>query len=255
MEEYHIKIDYCLSRIKDKLKCDGIAYKVLAEQMNVSLITVKRLLNGSDISMQKLLKICDLAGVDFSELWQSAMNKKSEHYIFTYEQDEAFFRYPHLLSFFDELVTNDGETDAIQKKWSLSDASVYLYLRKLEAIGLIQLSVQQRVSILASFPMGFGPDSKVVKKQIADDLMRVRDRYITTEHDQEFKLVKPLQLNPELREKMYQELIELISRYGELSEKYFLKSEYAEFNLVVCDYDTSLIKDDSAQIINVNGFE
>ena len=57
----------------------------------------------------------------------------------------------------------------------------------------------------------------------------------------------------ELREKMYQELWEIVSRYAELSERYFIQSEHPVFNLVVCGYQAESYEK-PADIINITHF-
>jgi len=70
----------------------------------------------------------------------------------------------------------------------------------------------------------------------------------------EFRIVKPMKLSDELRKKMYHDLFEVISRFAELSEKYFVHSEYPVFNLVTCDYQAKS-ETMSADITNVTGFD
>lgn len=62
-----------------------------------------------------------------------------------------------------------------------------------------------------------------------------------------------MQLRDQLRHKMYEDMFEVISRYAELSERYFIQSEYPVFNLVTCDYQ---VKDsiEHVDIISVTGF-
>jgi len=52
---------------------------------------------------------------------------------------------------------------------------------------------------------------------------------------------------------MHEELFSVISRYAELSEKYFVQSEHPVFNLVTCDYKMASYED-PAEIINVTNF-
>lgn len=67
-------------------------------------------------------------------------------------------------------------------------------------------------------------------------------------------IAKPLKLSIDLREKKYRELCEIVSRYAELSEKYFIQSEHPIVNLAVCSYLTSNTENTS-DIINLTHFD
>jgi transcriptional regulator with XRE-family HTH domain len=67
--EYRNKVRCCLEFVKEHVKKSSIGYQQLAERLGVSILTIKRQLNGHEISMSKLLALCDAAQVDFSEIW------------------------------------------------------------------------------------------------------------------------------------------------------------------------------------------
>jgi len=80
-----------LSRIKSLLKSKGLTYADLAGALDVSEVTVKRVLNNNDISLQRLVQISNILGVSlFEELAELEMAPKKS-YIFTTKQDDYFF--------------------------------------------------------------------------------------------------------------------------------------------------------------------
>jgi len=248
------KLQQCLLLLKQKLKDQGITYQQLANRLDVSLLTVKRQLNSEDIAFSKLLAICDSAEIEFHEIWQQVEAQKPAHTMFTKEQDNAFCRFPNLYQYFVELFLNKKSPQQIQIENSLTTASSYLYLRKLEELELLSLSVGGKVSFLVSAPLGFKKSTKFVFKEIQNALFEVSNRLVDDEKHEDFVLVKPLILPDELRTKMYKETVELVSRYAELSERYFLQSGHPLHHLVVCGYR----RDDihlGFKIINTTNFD
>jgi len=254
MEEYQNRVKACITQIKSEVKAQGINYQTLADRLNTSLLTIKRQLNGNDLSFTKLLSLCDAAGLDFSEIWCSIEQHKVKHHFFTQIQDHAFYNNPHLLGFFYEIYLNKKTPQQIQQEFKLTQASLHLYLRKLESLQLITVSQQNNIRFSIAGPIGFGPDSKVIKKEIAQSLDDLSRLYSSEKQFDTFLLAKPMKLSDDLRIKMHEELLEVISRYSELSERYFVQSEYPTFNLVTGDY---LMKEAefAIKIINVQGFK
>src|SRR5690554_7626556 len=54
-----------MNALKKLLKLKGIVYQDLAEGLELSLPSIKRLFSTGDISLNRLDKICEIAGIDF----------------------------------------------------------------------------------------------------------------------------------------------------------------------------------------------
>jgi hypothetical protein len=254
MNEYQNKVTSCIRLVKERIKAQSLNYQTIADRLNISLLTVKRQLNSDDISMSKLLAICDAAEINFSDIWQTVDEAEITHTLITEEQDSAFYKNPHLFSFFIELFQQKRTAEEIKQQWDLTPASLHLYLRKLETLDLIRVTAQQKISFRVREPIGFDAGSKVMNKEFANQLKQMSKLYGSGEKQSEFMIAKPLKLSVELREKMYQELCEIVSRYAELSEKYFIQSEHPVFNLAVCCYLAGS-SEKTADIINLSHFD
>lgn len=77
MVEYRNVVRLCLELLKKHVKQSSTGYQQLAERLGVSVLTIKRQLNGDEISMSKLLALCDAAQVDFTEIWRKLKTEKS----------------------------------------------------------------------------------------------------------------------------------------------------------------------------------
>ena len=81
--EQQNKVRVCLEVIKDAVKQSSMGYQELADRLGVSLLTIKRQLNGDEISMSKLLALCDAAQLNFTDIWQQVEQRKAEHFEFS----------------------------------------------------------------------------------------------------------------------------------------------------------------------------
>jgi transcriptional regulator with XRE-family HTH domain len=234
--EYQNKVRACLALVKQQVKQRKLNYHYISERLNVSVLTIKRQLNGEDIAMSKLLALCNACEVKFVDIWLEVENRKVQHTEFSKDQDRAFYQNPHLLRYFIELCLNKQSAEALQKEWGLSSASTHVYLRKLEQLALITLSEQNKATLLLAEPIGFGAGSLTVIKPIQAALIDVSEKLASERDDEPFVIVKPMLLPDELRHKMYDELKEVVSRYAELSERYFCDSSHQPQQLVICDY-------------------
>lgn len=254
MEKYQNTVQSCLATIKNQVKLQKITYREIAEKLGVSELTVKRQINGKDISMSKLLALCDAAGIDFADAWDSQNDLKPKHSLFSKEQDAAFFTNPNLMSFFFEMYDRGKAPAEIRKEHDLTSASLHLYLRKLEHLGLIQVSAQQNIHFKIKAPIGFSSDSKVLMRELSE-VLRDLDAALTEgkEFDRYF-ISKPFQLSEELKAKMFEELVEIVSRYAELSEKYFSQSNHEKFEFIAVEYKQPA-RSKIARIKNLTAFD
>lgn len=216
-------IKNCLQLIKDRLKAKDISYRDLAEHMDVSVVTVKRLLNSSDISMERLMTLAEMVDCTLSELLSKAENNPQPHHVFSPKQDEYFDRYPNLMHYFFELFNLGKTPQEIAKSYKLNKTSTYLYLRALENIELVKLLPEDKVQFLIRPPAGFADDSRVLRKQLVSHIEKTHHVIMNMDSDSKnrrdyFMLVKPLHLSSALYDRMLTELSKIIDRFSEISE-------------------------------------
>ena len=71
----------------------------------------------------------------------AAVGNQSRRAVFTQEQDEAFHKEPGLYAFLANIFWRDKTLIDLKREYGLTDASCYLYLRKLEKLGILQLGI------------------------------------------------------------------------------------------------------------------
>jgi|GEM_PF-1372821 len=212
-----------LTALKELLKPRGITYADLAEHMNVSLPTVKRLLNKSTIPLDRLLSICRIADIDPQELFERSQKIRPTHTQFTDEQDALFDRHPCMLAYFSELFYERRRPGEIARKHGLDKISTDLYLAELEKIGLLERQPGGRVTFLVSPPMGFGPNSKVLRRMQKQFMESIVENVINPNEEDRaqdgFAILKPLRLSDTTWRELLGELTDLVDRFSFLSEK------------------------------------
>lgn len=232
----------CLSEIKIQLKAKRITYQQIADKMGVSLLTVKRQLNADDITFIKLLSLCDAVGLSLTEILSELQDKKVAHTSFTEKQDLAFCENESLYYYFSELFFNKKSPQKIESEYSLTSSSTYRYLRKLEDIGLISLSVRGKISFVVKAPIGFADSTKFIFKEIKNALHEVAGRLINASKFKDFVVVKPLKLPAEIQDQMNKELVDIVSNYAELSERFYADSKNPVTSVVICAYQSQPVK-------------
>lgn len=80
---------HVITELKKQLKLHGIQYQDIAYALNLSEGSVKRLLaEGSHISLERLATICQLIGMELTELFRLVADKQTLLSALTFEQEK-----------------------------------------------------------------------------------------------------------------------------------------------------------------------
>lgn len=119
------------------MKQQGKTYDDLAEELEISVPTVKRILTKEEMGLSRLLQICDYLKISLSDLEKIANhNKNATKNSFTEKQEEFLAKNTNYLTFL--LMMYSGQTpEEIKSKTKIDDKSMKLYLLRLEKLELI----------------------------------------------------------------------------------------------------------------------
>ena len=219
MLESDTDAEFLLTALKEILRDRRIGYQAIADAMEVSLPTVKRMLNKPNLPLDRLYRICRIAKIDPIEVFALAEKQRPTHSILTPDQDALFFENPHILSYFLCLIEDGKSPDEIGEDENLVPLSTERYLSSLEKVGLIEREVGTKVRLLISPPIGFGPDSRVLKTQSAGFLKHTVEQVLEPGSDKKvFAILKPFRLQPDVFKEMLGEFSALVDKYAFLSE-------------------------------------
>lgn len=164
--------------VKVLMKKRGRTYANLAEHLDLSLPTVKRVLGPEEMSLGRLLQICDWLDVSLSDL-ETLANLEVKRAVgeFTPEQEKFLSENPGFLAYFAHL--HGSETpEKIARDYSLTARSTELYLLRLERIGLIRRDSKGRVRLAhRTFP-NFSKDGPLVRSQYRQLIERFGDFFV-----------------------------------------------------------------------------
>lgn len=132
------------SVLKELLKKKKITYESLAEQLECSIPTVKRILGPEELSLQRLLQLCEIVEIDLGELEVLIRQGERNDEEFTLAQQEFLAKNPSYFAYLMKLFGGDSPQQ-IAEKYKLSARSTDKYLIGLEKQSLIRVTGQQKV--------------------------------------------------------------------------------------------------------------
>jgi len=166
--------NHLLTTLKKYLKAQGITYRQLAEELELSEASVKRLFSEQSFSLKRLEEICKYLDIDFYDL--ARMSKEREEGIskvLTIEQERSLANNPKLLAFL-YLLISGWSLPLIKTGYEISELELSKILLKLDQLGLIELHPHNKVRLLVSknvFWRKDGPIWNLYKKRVQDEFL------------------------------------------------------------------------------------
>lgn len=142
------KIKSCL---KDLLKKKNLTYEDLAVELECSVPTIKRILGPEELTLNRLLELCDILGIDLAELEIMTKENDVKEEKFTEAQDEFLAKNQNYYAYLMKLFEGKSPKE-IQEEYKLTQKSTDKYLIGLEKHELIRVTGKQRVK--PNFKMG-----------------------------------------------------------------------------------------------------
>jgi len=145
--------------LKRLLKGRGMTYATVAQGLDISEASVKRMFSRRDFTLQRLEHVCRIAGVEFAELVRAAGADTGVARL-TVEQEEEIVSDPTLL-----LVTlcavGNWTVEQIIKTYNLTLAECIECLTRLDRRRIIELQPGNRIRPLVSRTSSWLPDGPI----------------------------------------------------------------------------------------------
>lgn len=130
--------------LKNQLKKKNLTYEDLAEELECSVPTVKRILGAEEITLNRLLQLCAILNISLSEIEALSAEGEKKEIKFSEEQETFLAKNPNYWAYLMKLFS--GKTPAeIAKEYSLTARSTDKYLIALEKQELIRVTGKQKV--------------------------------------------------------------------------------------------------------------
>ena len=134
-----------LAAAKQCLRAKGLTYRDVAEALDLSEVSIKRLFSEESFSLQRLEAVCDLMDITLFDLARMANQDGSEaSSVLTLEQEKVLAANQNLFRVF-YLLCNGYALGGIRKKLGIEKPALTRLLLELDRLRLIDLQPRDRV--------------------------------------------------------------------------------------------------------------
>lgn len=138
-----------IKTLKQCLKAEGKTYADVAQTLDLSEASVKRMFSEEHFSLERLDRVCQMLGMEISDLVRQMEASQTRIEQLTHSQESEIIQDMSLI-----LVTvcvfNHWTADKITQYFTLSEEECVLKLLKLDRIGIIQLLPHNKIKLLIS---------------------------------------------------------------------------------------------------------
>jgi transcriptional regulator with XRE-family HTH domain len=141
--------DPLITTLKKALKAQGLTYHAVAKGLGVSEASVKRYFSRKQFSLAQLERICQLLGMELSDLVRM-MDAETRQLTELTEAQERELTSDIRLLLVAFLVVNGLTYQDLIRYYRLSETDTVRYLARLDRLRLIELFPQNRIKLLIS---------------------------------------------------------------------------------------------------------
>jgi hypothetical protein len=145
MAERHLIV----AEIKRALRECELTYAEVAQKLELSLASVKRLFATGDLSLERVESICDLLGLTLKEILERAHQREQPTRQLSLPQEQEIVADAKLL-FIAWLVINRKPVEEIVRDYRFTEAEVLRHLIKLDRLRIIELQPGNKVRLLVN---------------------------------------------------------------------------------------------------------
>lgn len=174
-----------IGALKRALKARGVTYAQVAQALDLSEASVKRLFSEESFSLQRLEAVCDLAGLSLTELARMVEDSSGEVRQLTAEQEQVLVDEPKLFLVF-YLLLNEYTLADIVADYRIDELEGVRLLARLDRMRLIELQPGNRVRLLTSRFLSWRDDGPI--RRFFDE--QVREEFFESGFDQPGETLK-----------------------------------------------------------------
>ena len=146
--------------LKKLLRANGLTYAAIAQQLNLSETSVKRLFSTHNFSLDRIEQICSMMEMDFVDLLR-LYDDAQPKLISLSEQQELELVSDIKLLLVAVCVQQSWSYDEIVSRYQISDSECIAYLIKLDRLGLIELLPNNRIRKMVSQQFKWLPNGPI----------------------------------------------------------------------------------------------
>lgn len=138
-----------IKTLKKQLRASGITYQHIAQELDLSEASVKRLFSEESFTIQRFERICELAGLDFSDLVVLAQKSRHQLETLSMEQEKEIANDLVLLMVTVSVINGFSFTDLLAY-YKITEHECIRKLAKLDRLGLLELLPGNRIKLRIS---------------------------------------------------------------------------------------------------------
>ena len=170
------QIKSLVQTLKKQLKAHGKTYTDVANALDLSEASVKRLFSGHSFTLQRLEAIAQLIDLQISDLVQLMLQEQPELLQLTQEQEEQIVSDPLLLMITVNVINGLSYEDLIEK-YAIKSTDCIQKLAQLDRLKLIELLPKNRIKLLISPNFSWlpnGPIQQFYQQQLEKEFFQCR---------------------------------------------------------------------------------
>lgn len=160
-----------IDSLKQHLKRKGITYKAIAEKLDLSEGTIKRIFSNYDFGLQRLEAICTLADIEIFDLVEMAKEQALSTERLSYEQETELVSNVKLL-LTAHLLVNKWTVHQILNHYQIDKLTMVKLLSRLDKMNIIDYLPNEKVKLKTSRKFSWikdGPIQTFFKSHIEKD--------------------------------------------------------------------------------------
>lgn len=182
------EVQNILSTIKTMLKNRSIHYREFADMMDMSESGIKKLLNGSDCSLSRMIQMAQVLSVPLHEIINASEGTEPHTIQLTDAQQNFFVENMGYFYFFSTFVERLYSREQLSEVTGLSEGSIDGYIRKLADLGLLPLIDDGTLHVCPNFirsarssagvALFVGPRiNRLIREQMCGDLLAAAEEF------------------------------------------------------------------------------
>lgn len=152
-----------IKTLKKLLKTKGLTYAQLAEKLDLSEASVKRVFSQQSFTLDRLDLICDILEIDYYDLVRISYEESGLCNRLTDSQEKALANDVRLLAMF-FMVLDEWPFERMSKDMQFSEQESIILLAQLDRLGIIELQVNNRYRLKVDRNFEFNKDGPLMRK-------------------------------------------------------------------------------------------
>jgi transcriptional regulator with XRE-family HTH domain len=167
---------FLIETLKQALKSHGKTYRDVAQTLNLSEASVKRLFSGNNMSLERLDETCQMMGMEISDLVKMMTGRVTKTKELTEKKEREIVDDPQLL-LVAVCVLNKFTFSEILEHYLISETELIRKLAHLDRLHIIELLPKNRIKLLISSNFSWrenGPIQQFLQAKVGQEFFASR---------------------------------------------------------------------------------